>query len=131
MAELLVMVAQVSPHPDAGITAMQFHQGDVITIQEDGYPWSAGDLAGHATVIKLPGLLVSDLIQLTGSTVTQANSLGQVPPNDTLLPSTDLPQLRLWNLIDWTTPIRPNENANAQAFIASRCKQKPPQAKGP
>ena len=56
MAELLVRnVDKVNPDSEAS-NRMCFKRGDVITVQENGWPWSPAELAGDPwTIVKFVG----------------------------------------------------------------------------
>lgn len=60
MAEMLVRVVdKVNPNDDR-LNNQCLKRGDVVTVQEDGWPWSPAELAGDPwVVIKLPDVGVS------------------------------------------------------------------------
>lgn len=57
MCELLVRVVDKVNAQDPRKNAQLTKRGDVITVQEDGWPWSAAELAGNPwRVIAVPGV---------------------------------------------------------------------------
>jgi hypothetical protein len=64
MAELLVFTATQSLHGDPEIARGQYLPGQVISIEADGHPWAPGDAAGHARIIRLPGIDPRNLVDL-------------------------------------------------------------------
>jgi hypothetical protein len=61
MAELLVFTATQKLHADPAIEKGQYLPGQVISIGPDLHPWGPGDAAGHARIIRLPGVDPRDL----------------------------------------------------------------------
>jgi hypothetical protein len=65
MAELLIFTAIQTVHADPAIASGQYLPGQVISIGPDGHQWRPGDAAGHARIVRLPGvdpLEVGDLL---------------------------------------------------------------------
>lgn len=50
---------QVNPDPEKD--SLCYKRGDVVTIQEDGWKWTEAEQSGDLCVVKIPGVLVSDL----------------------------------------------------------------------
>jgi hypothetical protein len=111
MAEFLVLKVSRSGLADADADAKRYKLGDVITIQDDGYAWSALDTeAGHAKLVKAPGIPKEDFIQLLSESAPNPNEHRRV---------------RLWMFKDIVNIPATVNLPNATAFIATHCEQHP------
>jgi hypothetical protein len=111
MAELLVLRVSRSGHADPDVDAKRYKLGDVITIQDDGYEWSADDTeTGHAKLVKAPGIPKQDFVQLLAK--------GALNPNEHQ-------RVRAWKFTDIVNIPATVNLPNATAFIATHCEQHP------
>jgi hypothetical protein len=111
MAEFLVLKVSRSALADADQDAKRYKLGDVVTIQDDGHPWSEVE-ANHpdAKIVKAPGIPKEDFLQL----------LSESAPNPN-----EHKRIRLWTFKDIVNIPETVNLPNATSFIATHCEQHP------
>jgi hypothetical protein len=110
MAEFLICKVVRSTNANPDIDAKRYKQGDVASIQDDGYQWGAEATSDYARVVKAPGIPKEDFIQL----------LAESAPN----PS-EHKRIRLWVFKDIVNIPETVNLPNATSFIATHCEQHP------
>lgn len=109
MCELLVFTRDPSADANDDRAAMRHGPGDIVTIQENGYAWGAGDTdATRFKIVQIPNIAKSELEYTLAST---AQGAGQR-------------NIRLWRLKD-VLNLPTQSNMNVTAFVNAFLEAKP------
>jgi hypothetical protein len=110
MAEFLICKVVRSANANPDIDAKRYKQGDVASIQDDGYQWGAEATSDYARIVKAPGIPKEDFIQLLAESAPNPNEHRRI---------------RLWVFKDIVNIPETVNLPNATAFIATHCEQHP------
>jgi hypothetical protein len=110
MAELLFFNMTLATQADPEFDARRYKRGDVITIQNDNYPWNPETLATYGKLVKAPGIDRADFVEL------KAKSPFSVDEHQ---------RIRWWTAKDIVNIPATVNLPNAQAFIATHMEKHP------